>query len=88
MEDVTIGRIVEFFPNGNEYNPLPNNMVTAPAMVVQVFGPHVNLNVFTAETSGNPVKPAWSICHRSDVPLDEHGQVVPGVSYWDWNIKK
>lgn len=73
----TIGRIVEFFPNKNGSGlQLPNNMESAPAMVVQVFGSLVNLNVFTADTNGQPVQQAWSVEHKSK---------VVGESFsWDW----
>lgn len=81
---VTIGRIVEFHPNKNENGlKLPNNMESAPAMVVQVFNKYVNLNVFTADPNGNPVKQAWSVCHKSDVPL-QNEVIGEGTSYWDW----
>lgn len=78
MENITIGRIVEYHPNNNEVGlKLPNRMATAPAIVTQVFGEYVNLNVFTADPSGEPVKQAWSIAHKSVIKGE-------GVAYWDW----
>ena len=78
MENITIGRIVEFHPNNNENGlKLPNGMKTAPAIVTQVFGEYINLDVFTSDPNGDPVKQAWSICHKSAVTNE-------GVSYWDW----
>ena len=90
MQKITIGRIIEFFPNGNEYNPLPNNMQSAPAIVVQEFnnGAHVNLQLFTAASDGK-TQNAWTVCHKDDVPLvpestTEAGGLMKGISYWDW----
>jgi hypothetical protein len=37
-QKVSIGRIVEFHPNGQKEQELPNNMESAPAIVTQVFG--------------------------------------------------
>jgi hypothetical protein len=92
MQTPTIGRIVIFFPNKNENGlKLPNGMESAPAMLVQIFDKYSNLNVFTAETKPelSPVKTAWSICHKDDIKKDENGELLPGVSYWDWpNIVK
>ena len=82
MEKVTIGRIVEFFPSGVEGDlVLPNGMKSAPAMVVQVFGEHVNLNVFTADPDGNPVKQAWSVRHKSDAAPE-------GEKCWEWPTRE
>ena len=72
-KEITPGRIVEFFPNGQS-PALPNNMTTAPAMAVQCFGERTNFNVFTAGAS--PVLTAWSIRHKSDAS--------EGEAYWDW----
>ncbi|GEM_PF-4640075 len=76
-QTVTIGRIVEFFPNKNGSGlQLPNNMQSAPAIVIQVFGTLVNLNVFTADINGQPVQLAWSVDHKS--------KTSPDLFYWDW----
>lgn len=77
MQKVTIGRIVEFHPNGSEEHKLPNNMETAPAIVTQVFGDCANLTLFTANPSGEPTKQMWSVQHKDSVPGE-------GQSYWEW----
>lgn len=76
-QKVSIGRIVEFHPNGTKEHELPNNMESAPAIVTQVFGTIVNLTLFTANPSGEPTKQMWSVQHKSNVPNE-------GQSYWDW----
>ena len=76
MENVTIGRIVEFHPNGNEANVLPNGMTSCPAIITQVFEPHANMCLFTANPVGEATKQMWSVCHKSDAS--------EGISYWDW----
>lgn len=77
-QKISIGRIVEFFPNNNQGGlRLPNGMQSAPAIVVQIFDQHINLNVFTAETNGStPVKQAYSVSHKS--------KAQDGQYYWDW----
>ncbi len=79
-QKITIGRTVEFFPGKKEVSnvELPNGMESAPAIVVQVFAPHVNLNVFTASTTGQPVLQAWSIPHKNSPHATKDG------AYWDW----
>lgn len=77
MQKVTIGRIVEFHPNGSEEHKLPNNMESAPAIVTQVFGDLVNLTLFTANPSGELTKQMWSVQHKDNVP-------GPGQPYWEW----
>lgn len=79
MKQPTIGSIVEFFPSTNGViNELPNGMQSAPAIVTQTFGEHTNMIVFLADTSGNPIRTAWSVVHKDSVYLTEGG------SYWDW----
>lgn len=80
MENITIGRIVEFHPNGNEANALPNSMTSAPAIVTQVFGDTVNLCLFTANPVGEPTKQMWSVQHKNTLAVP----LAPGYSYWDW----
>lgn len=81
MKNITIGRIVEFFPNGSKEMELPNNMKTAPAIVTQVFdGSYmVNMTVFCAEPEAKltGMFRAWSVRQKSDDAPD-------GVPYWDW----
>ena len=81
MENITIGRIVEFFPNGNKELELPNQMQTAPAMVTQVFPgtDMVNMTIFCADPRPDTTGTwrSWSIQHKSSNPAD-------GVPYWDW----
>lgn len=78
MQKVTIGRIVEFHPNGSEEHKLPNNMESAPAIVTQVFGDCANLTLFTANPSGEPTKQMWSVQHK------DNAGTGPGQSYWEW----
>ena len=80
----TIGRIVEFFPNGNEEYKLPNGMETAPAMILQVHGDLVNLIVFCADPDPSLTGTfrAWSISHKSVVVEDR------GTGCWDWFKKE
>lgn len=75
-QKITIGRIIEFFP-GKKIT-LPNNMTSAPAMVVQVFDNSVNLNVFTANPNGDPVIQAWSVSHK------DSEFCIPDNGHWDW----
>jgi len=77
---ITIGRIVEFFPNGNKEYELPNGMETAPAIVTQTFGlDMVNMNVFCADPRPNFTGSfrTWSVPHKS-------ANVADGVPFWDW----
>lgn len=79
-QKVSMGRIVEFFPNtGENDESLPNGMQSAPAIVTQVFDKHVNLNVFVASPDGKPVISEWSVEHKSTAP--------EGVKHWDWPKK-
>lgn len=71
----TIGRIVEYFPGNKE---LPNGMKSAPAIVTQVFEPHVNLTVFVADPNGSATFTAWSVSHK------DNQQESEGGAYWDW----
>lgn len=77
-QNVTPGRIVEFFPNNNQLIKLPNSMTSAPAMVTQTFdgSPHVNLCLFTANPNGEATMQAWSIPHKETAVQDQ--------PYWDW----
>lgn len=81
---ITIGQIVEFFPNGNEEMELPNSMKTAPAIITQVFegSEMVNMTVFCADPNPNLTGTfrAWSVYHKS-------ANVADGVHYWDWFAK-
>ncbi|MGQ2982133.1 hypothetical protein [Flavobacterium sp.] len=74
MKSTIPGRIVHFHPNGSEGHNLPNGMEFAPAIVVQVFENNVNLNIYTADASGEPVKVGWSISHKDDAQ--------DGQPYW------
>ena len=77
-QNVSIGRIVEFFPGKDTQYELPNGMQSAPAVVNQVFGEYINLTVFVAqpdESKPNTVT-AWSIPHKSEAPENSFS--------WDW----
>jgi len=72
-----IGEIVVYHPgSGRE---LPNSMKSAPAIVTQGFGDaRINLTVFVADTSGNPVRTAWS------VPYVDESTRGEDEGYWDY----
>ncbi len=79
----TIGRIVEFSPNGNKEMELPNGMKTAPAIITQVFegSEMVNMTVFCADPNPNLTGTfrCWSVPKKTDDSPD-------GVQYWDWPV--
>lgn len=81
-QKITPGRIVTYFPPTDK--PLPNNMTSAPAMVVQTWDQeepvNINLVVFVADpNSPNTSFNAWSVPHKGDAP--------EGTAYWDWPQK-
>jgi len=80
----TIGRIIEFFPNGNKEMELPNSIETAPAIITQVFDGtnKVNITVFCADPRPNTTGSfrCWSVDHKSC-------DVADGIPYWDWMVK-
>ena len=80
----TIGRIVEFFPNGSMQYELPNKMPTAPAIITQVFegSDMVNMTVFVAdpEPTTTGTFRMWSV-HQKTV------ETADGVPCWDWFTK-
>jgi hypothetical protein len=72
-----VGEIVIYHPGGD--SELPNSMPCAPAIVTQTFaGTRINLTVFVADTSGNPVRTAWSVPYVNDSLRGE------GEGYWDY----
>jgi len=77
---ITIGKIVEFFPNGNKNFELPNGMKTAPAVITQAWegSSMVNMTVFCADTDPNRTGTfrCWSVPHVSDSK--------DGEPFWDW----
>ena len=69
--------MVNYYPGTSTPSFLPNNMVVAPAVVLQVFdGGRVNLNVFVPNM-GNipPVVTCWSVDHLA--------KVTDGRPHWD-----
>ena len=76
---ISIGRIVEFLPNGVKGMELPNGMESAPALVTQTFDSDmVNMIVFVADPlpTNTGTFRAWSVHHKSNA--------VEGQPYWDW----
>jgi hypothetical protein len=84
----TVGRTVHYFPSGIDEVAQANGATVLPAIVIQVFGTRVNLQVLTM----NPDAPnvlRYSVAHKSDAARDHIRQVVgeeaPIVeAHWDW----
>lgn len=77
----TIGRQVNYFPNGNDAHVAHNGATILPATVIQVFGSRLNLAV-TCMNSDGPVVLRYSVAHLSDTSKNQEGDIIG--AYWDW----
>jgi len=75
----TLGRIVWYSHNGDDPHCEKNGAHSLPAIVIQVFGPRLNLAVHSMNPDG-PVVLRYSVPHKSE------GQTDAGIEgpYWEW----
>lgn len=87
----TCGRIVHFYPNGNDSVCGANGAEFVPAIVVQHWsGLIANLSVFPMNTDATNVL-RYSVHHKSEaIIVNEDGSKTQVYgTYWDWpEIKK
>lgn len=76
MQTPTCGRIVHYFPNGNDAEASFNNADVIPAIVIQVFGERLNLYLFCMNPNLETPTLRWSTPHKSIAQA--------GYPYWDW----
>lgn len=77
MQTPTCGRIVYYFPNGNDEEAGFNGADKIPAIIVQSFTEdRVNLYLFPMNPNVNAPTLRWSTPHKSIAQK--------GSPYWDW----
>lgn len=86
VKNPSCGRIVHFYPNGNDSVCGANSAEFVPAIVVQSFGNNVvNLSVFPMNNDAPNVL-RYSVHHKSDaITINEDGTtntIYP--TYWEW----
>lgn len=80
----TVGRIVHFFPNGNDAHCAANRAEFVPAMVIQSFAGSATLNLGVFAMNGDgPLVLRYSVVHRSVAESSEGT-----FAFWDWPEKK
>lgn len=77
----TVGRMVQYFPNGKDQHCEYNNATVLPATVVQVFGSRINIAVTCMNPDGIVVT-RHSIAHKDTAMKDADGNI--GERYWAW----
>jgi hypothetical protein len=83
MQQPTVGRIVNYFPNKEDFEAAsgsPETQKHLPMIISQVDGNTVTGTVFSNNPSSGPLK-RFNVPHQSEASDDY-------VSYWDWPERK
>lgn len=76
----SVGRIIHFFPQQNDWHARSNYANFIPAIVVQCWGDdNVNLRIFPVVEEGDEILIRWSVPHKSKKISEAEDQ-----AYWEW----